>query len=80
MVTSKKWLNRGGGRGFGWKTMKVRKYKCELSNQDVVSNILPSDENLSRVAGRQDTRSGVGEGESFSSHVAGHVTTNLGMK
>ena len=31
-VSSKKWCDRGGGRGYGWKTQKVTKYICTAKN------------------------------------------------
>ena len=31
-VSSKKWCDRGGGRGYGWKTQKVPKYICTAKN------------------------------------------------
>ena len=27
-ISSKKWCDKGGGRGFGWKQNKVKKYIC----------------------------------------------------
>ena len=29
-VSSKKWCDRGKGKGFGWKTFKTTKYICKL--------------------------------------------------
>ena len=31
-VTTKKWMDRGGGRGFGYKSLKTVKYQCSLQN------------------------------------------------
>ena len=31
-VSSKKWCDRGGGRGYGWRTQKVTKYICTAKN------------------------------------------------
>ena len=31
-VSSKKWCDRGGGQGYGWKTQKVTKYNCTAKN------------------------------------------------
>ena len=28
VVTSKKWVDRGGGKGYGYKRFKVTRYKC----------------------------------------------------
>ena len=38
-VTSKKWVDRGGGRGHGHVTRKVTKYACNGSNVRNVNNI-----------------------------------------
>ena len=32
-VSSKKWCDRGGGRGYGWRTHKVTKYICSAKNK-----------------------------------------------
>ena len=49
VVTSKKWVDRGGGKGFGYKHSKVTKYKCmnehNTDGPGVRNN--PSVENLS---------------------------------
>ena len=29
-VTTKKWKDRGGGKGFGWVTIRTKKYQCRV--------------------------------------------------
>ena len=29
-ISSKKWVDRGGNKGYGWKTSKVPRYICEV--------------------------------------------------
>ena len=42
---SKNWKDRGGGRGFGWITRRVVRYRCSMNSMDMET--LPS-ENLPR--------------------------------
>ena len=42
VVTSKKWVDRGGGKGFGYKHSKVTKYRCmgqSVANNHDVGNL-----------------------------------------
>ena len=32
---SKTWLDRGGGRGFGWVTRRIVRYRCSLKSMDI---------------------------------------------
>ena len=29
-IPSKKWKDRGGGKGFGWVTIRTKKYQCRV--------------------------------------------------
>ena len=31
----KRWMDRGGGRGYGWVTSKVVKYRCKVDDDQV---------------------------------------------
>ena len=88
-VTSKKWKDRGGGRGFGWVSQKVVKYLCEpgvesrkahsISNNSEKSRNLDtepgcSDVNLTRVDGGRKT-SDVGIRESYNIHEQADIQT-----
>ena len=42
-VTSKKWRDRGGGRGFGYVSVKVKKYVCKAGSLDNKSNSINPD-------------------------------------
>ena len=39
-VTSKKWKDRGGGRGFGYVTRKTTKFICKLRSEPNKSNLI----------------------------------------
>ena len=50
LVTSKVWKDRGGGRGYGYVTKKVKKPVCRAKNiPPVVSNISTEDRSVSHV-------------------------------
>ena len=54
-VSSKKWVDRGGGKGFGWKQAKVTKYRCLNKERITVGQsveINPGRNNLSDGYGR----------------------------
>ena len=51
VVTSKKWADKGGGKGFGWKTVRKTKYQC--SEKDI-SRIVTTTTN-DRLGGREST-------------------------
>ena len=46
VITSKKWCDRGNGRGFGYKTMKTTKYICKsrLSSPMNTPDVKPDEE------------------------------------
>ena len=47
-VTSKKWRDRGGGRGFGFVQTKVKKFVCKAKNLSTRSpDIIPGSDNMS---------------------------------
>ena len=49
-VSSKKWVDRGGGKGFGWKQSKITKYRCLKKDMITVGQsveINPGSSNLS---------------------------------
>ena len=33
-ISSKKWVDRGGNKGYGWKTSKVPRYICEVKSKE----------------------------------------------
>ena len=39
-ITSKKWRDRGGGRGFGYVTRKTTKFICKLRSEPNMSNLI----------------------------------------
>ena len=51
LVTSKKWADKGGGKGYGWKTVRKTKYQC--SEKDI-SRIVTTTTN-ERLGGRESS-------------------------
>ena len=50
LVTSKVWKDRGGGRGYGYVTKKVKKPVCRAKNiPPIVSNISTEERSVSHV-------------------------------
>ena len=63
-VTSKKWRQRGGSRGFGWVSQKVTKFICRAKN---IPPVAPSNSteyrNLSHVAREESESKPFSEGD-----------------
>ena len=76
-VSSKKWLDRGGGKRFGWKHSKDTKYRCLKKDMITVGQsveINPGSNNLSDGYGRASEHC---ERESFNHRIEGGL---LGME
>ena len=40
---AKKWMNRGGGKGYGWITTRTVKYRCKANRNLMASSTLTDD-------------------------------------
>ena len=73
VLSTKKWVNKGGGRGFGWLTQKVSKEICrprdrvlgdhDISTSAVICNRSPGLEKTERESNSGKTFTGLVEGK-----------------
>ena len=64
-VTSQKWHDRGGGRGFGYVSVKVKKYVCKARSFNTRSTLIHPEYD-GRGSMNMSIRNGADKSESFS--------------
>ena len=72
-ITSKKWKDRGGGRGFGWVSQKTTKYLCEPG---IVAKRKPSVSNISKESRNLDRKTGCADNNLYLTRAYGQVETS----